>query len=1339
MAQLAVAGAGAAVGFVLSGFNPLGASIGWALGGAAGALLFPPKGQDTQGPRLSDLTVQTSGYGLPIPLAVGRVKLAGNVIWKTDLRERATTRRQGKGGGGAKTTTYSYYLSWAVGLCEWLIPPANPQVLRIWLDAQLVYDTTGSSEVVQIPGLVWRFHPGSETQLPDPLLAATLGANEAPAHRGLAYLVFEEVPLERFGNRMPNVTVELAGDAARSFPQVATVPPAAPLWPSSPSGRTYIGNWACNVAVDYRRGRIYEGRVRTSTSGGGANEMIRVYDLVTMQTLGEHTLDRVLGPLFPFGTTPGPDSTGTGLMHLGVDGFLYITGSSANRVPLFKIDPDAMRGVGVFGNPLGDGFGFGDNGTRLVNPMAITSMSVPRLGARPRTFVIVQGSYSSTLTIDADRMEYVWGAGDVAIEPPPVPIGLGISPLTFPVILVPGRTRDDGGVELWVLRASELATPFRIDVARFRYYSGAASLGGGAAMGIFRDDYASIDVQAEIDPLNVRPLLQAAFWDASDDTLVITLSGAGGPLSGWGRFSTIKWAPGGGVVWKVVDHVLPAFHDGRGQITRVLGATWGLAGNFLLQTGSGDVLVNQAGADFNTLFWLDEQQAVLGQVGAGAGVREIAKRYLSRAAANSLTVGQVVAALCQRAGLATGDTNTAALTDSLRGYILPRPTSARDAITPLASAFQFDAVEQDDVLLFRKRGGAVVASIPYGEMVREDPDASVLQEQRAQDADLPRELTVRFLDIERGFEQNAQSWRRPVSPTATVGANASSAIDLPIPLTAGEAKAVARRLITGSWRERTRLSCAVGPKHARLVPTDPVTLTTRDGAAIRCRLLSTQLGANWVTRLEAVTEDAASYTLAAPAEGGAGWAEPGMPAPYFARLLLPDLSLVDDGDDLGQAGLREYALVGAYDGQRFRGVVLHRSPDQASWASLGAITTPVTWGSVQVAPAVSVSPWTWDETSAVEVQLADGELDSATELEVLNGANLAALIGPDGRAEILQFRDATDLGAGRYRLTGLLRGRRGTEDLIASRAAGDTFVLLDASRFQFQAQASEATATRHHRAVTVFETVETAASTVTKAARGRAERPYAPCGITGSRDGSQNLTISWVRRTRVGGEWLDGTGTVPLSESSEAYEVDILNGPPAVARTYSADSGTAANAFDGSPSTEWIVGSSGLPRWLRVAFAAAQTVRQYGIRARASFASSDSPRTFTFEGWDGTAWVLLDSRVAETGWTNGQLRSFTLAAPASCSEFRLVVTAGSGGGNTGLAELELYRTVGGPNIAASTYAQAVLRTIAVTAPSAIYSAANQTTDFGAAQAEVFVRLQQISALVGRGLPAEATL
>lgn len=1157
MAQLGVAGGGAVIGgvagFLIGGPAGVatGAQIGWALGGVAGALLFPPKGPNVEGPRLNDLSVQTSGYGVPIAVVAGQAKLAGNVIWKTDIRERKTTRRRGKGGGGQKITEYSYFGSWAVGLCEWLVPPANPGVLRIWLDNKLVYDTSGASEIVQIPGLVWRFYGGDETQLPDPLIEATVGAAEAPAHRGLAYIVFDDVPLDRFGNRIPQVTVELVGQIVESFPQVATIPPAAPLWASTPSDKTYITTFATNVAVDFRRGRIYEGRFRTSTTGGGADEMIRVYDLVTMQTIGEHPLDRVLAPFFP-GTPPGPASTGAGILHVGVDGFLYMTGGTgANRVPLFKINPDTMLAVGCFGNPLGDGFGFGDNGTRLVSPMQITSISVPRLNMTPRTFVIVQGSYSATLTIDADFMTYVWGAGDVAIAPSVVPTNLGIGPLTYPIQLVPGRTRDDGGVELWYLRGMESAAPLRIEVVRFRYYSGAANLGGGAAMGIFRDDFTAIDVPAEIDALATYPLLQAAFWDASDDTLVIAMSGAGSPGPGYSRFTTFKWSPGSGVVWKVVNHALPTGHDGRGDVTRVLGGTFGLGGNFLVQVGSGDTLVNAAGADFKTLSWLDEQVAVVGYVTAGAGAHEVAKRFLSRATPGTLTVGTVVAALCERAGLAPGDINTAALTDSLRGYMLARPMSARDAIAPLATFANADAVEQDDVILFRKRGGASVATLAYTDLAREDPDANVIEEQRAQDADLPSVVTVRHADIERGWEQGAQSWQRPRAPTAVMFSRGAAAVDLPIPTTAAEAKSLARRLCVGAWRERTRLSFAVGPLHARLVPTDVVTLGTRDGASIRCRVLSTQLGANWTTRIEAVTEDAAVYSLTAAADGGTGWAEPQMPMPYYMQVIAPDMALVDDGDDLTQQGLREYAFVCAYNEAAFRGATVIERGAGLPWEQLGVVTQAVEWGSLVATPVAPASPWTWDEVNTLRVSMTVGEPESATDLEVLNGANRAALVSPDGTAEVVQWRTATQGSDGIWTLSGLLRGRRGTEDRIASRGAGDRFIILDGSRLLYDAATGERTASRQLKAVSIFDTQDTAPPGPTKVLRGRAEMPYAPAQVVGTRDGSQNLTITWVRRTRVGGELLDGTGTVPLSEGAEAYEVEILNGLTVV-RTFTA-------------------------------------------------------------------------------------------------------------------------------------------------------------------------------------------
>jgi hypothetical protein len=61
---------------------------------------------------------------------------------------------------------------------------------------------------------------------------------------------------------------------------------------------------------------------------------------------------------------------------------------------------------------------------------------------------------------------------------------------------------------------------------------------------------------------------------------------------------------------------------------------------------------------------------------------------------------------------------------------------------------------------------------------------------------------------------------------------------------------------------------------------------------------------------------------------------------------------------------------------------------------------------------------------------------------------------------------------------------------------------------------------------------------------GRDLKPYAPWNVRAVKSGSpENITLSWVRRTRIGGELKDGTGTVPLGEASESYEVDILDGP----------------------------------------------------------------------------------------------------------------------------------------------------------------------------------------------------
>ncbi|WP_372624650.1 hypothetical protein [Falsiroseomonas sp.] len=166
----------------------------------------------------------------------------------------------------------------------------------------------------------------------------------------------------------------------------------------------------------------------------------------------------------------------------------------------------------------------------------------------------------------------------------------------------------------------------------------------------------------------------------------------------------------------------------------------------------------------------------------------------------------------------------------------------------------------------------------------------------------------------------------------------------------------------------------------------------------------------------------------------------------------------------------------------------------------------------------------------------EDELDAVSEAEVLAGAN-AALVGE----EIVGFRDAVLIAPGTYRLSGLLHGRLGTNDRIAAHGPGEHFVLLSGALGleRIRDGLGLRSMSRSYKAVSLWqEETAVAAASFTNTARGLA--PLSPVHLTGSRDGAGNLTITWIRRTRIPSAWADGTD-VPLGEASERYEIDIRN------------------------------------------------------------------------------------------------------------------------------------------------------------------------------------------------------
>ena len=231
MATIVLSAVGAAVGAGFGGtvLGLSGAVIGRAVGATLGRVIdqrvFDQRvlgsGSDVvQVGRIERFRVMGASEGAAIGQVFGRMRVGGQVIWATRFKETVTSTTTGGGGGGGKggggrhqqpvstVESYSYSVSLAVALCEGEIQ----RVGRIWADG------------IEVPRnqLNMRVYTGSETQLPDAKIEAVEGAGRAPAYRGIAYVVLEDLALAGFGNRVPQFSFEVVRPAQGAAANRAT-------------------------------------------------------------------------------------------------------------------------------------------------------------------------------------------------------------------------------------------------------------------------------------------------------------------------------------------------------------------------------------------------------------------------------------------------------------------------------------------------------------------------------------------------------------------------------------------------------------------------------------------------------------------------------------------------------------------------------------------------------------------------------------------------------------------------------------------------------------------------------------------------------------------------------------------------------------------------------------------------------------------------------------------------------------------------------------------------------------------------------------------------------------
>lgn len=259
-----------------------GGAIGAYLGSQIDAAIMPSKAAERG--RLKELAVTTSSYGEPIARHYGAVRAGGSVIWATDLKEHHETS---SGKGKPKVKTYSYTISFAVALSSGPIRDVG----RIWADGNLLRGAGGggADDELKVGGAM-RIYRGEGDQMPDPLISADQAG--APAFRGLSYVVFEDLELADYGNRIPSLSFEIfATEGEISFADIIG---------------DFAGDTNSMVTLPGTKGLSYEG----GPLGNLITGLGSFYPLVTMVNDGAISLrplkaDSEHAPLLPETLTGG--------------------------------------------------------------------------------------------------------------------------------------------------------------------------------------------------------------------------------------------------------------------------------------------------------------------------------------------------------------------------------------------------------------------------------------------------------------------------------------------------------------------------------------------------------------------------------------------------------------------------------------------------------------------------------------------------------------------------------------------------------------------------------------------------------------------------------------------------------------------------------------------------------------------------------------------------------------------------------------------------------------------------------------------------------------------------
>jgi len=1140
MAQLLLAVGGAAVGSQF-GVGP----VGWVAGAMLGGWLFSPH-QTMYGPRVTDNKVQTADYGTPLPIGYGTHRWAGSVIWSTELNETVNKKKVGgKGGASATQITYTYSKSFAVAFAG----RTAYDLLQLYCDGKLIYDITNSGDLktnVTKP-VRFKFYKGTETQEPDSTIESIKGVGNATAYRGIVYVVFEDFDLTEYGGRIPLIEATISFNGAVSYPSER-------FWPTN-AGITYPGT-NCFIR-DPIRPYIY-------VVGGNK---ISKFNITTNAEVAYNTLSISLNS-----TT----------LSIDPEGFIWCQDDVDTKTDkYYKIDPNTLEIIDECG--LINQWNASAWWCIQAHSISIAA-NMPQFVGYEKVLIVASYFYGgridfisrNLMALDTsdlqpdeslDDLRYLgrisfnssWFGGgyspiDVVVDKDSIIWVLGII----------GATGASSGAGLYRVSAilvdnSDQDTYFgtpKVVTGAYGIISLTAYLPHGPSSFIYYPDDHSLIIFASKQTYDYDGIA-AIKWDIEDMSVIATATSTDIPNYPQFRTNSRIGVQNGNII--IASHIGATILKAS-TLEVIYGpyswSNWGTS-----YGGIGDIYWD----DESKSIWRADNSSVFGSPYTHD---TILRCYLDRLTGLPETLDDVITDMAVRSKkLVAADIDVTDLTAiNVYGYLIGRQMSAKSAIMPLLLGYFVNGVESDWKIKFNLLGDASSFTIDEDDLgVESDVKNSEIQVEESQ---LPKEFDVVFIDRQRAYQQNVARHARHAD---TVKSTQVESIELAIDLTPSEAKQIAAKYLYHIWNERVGHELRLGPNYMLIDPSDVGTLTIGT-TSYTVRVVKATVGSGLGIELQVSHNDPDNYTSLLEGFGGSTLLTNTLQLVGPTELIPLNTNLLRDFDDYGGSAPTLYFAACSYL-TGWRGAVIFKSQDNKLYDEIATALHSVTWGHAMNALGTSNQWATWERYKYLDVSLVRGTLESKTELQVLNGSN-AALLKCGTGWEVIQFTTATLTGTNLYRLTNLLRGRRGSNYFIDGHVAGDTFILLDAyTILKHNLLPAEINAHRYYKGVSIGSHLEDA-PVVDVASIGEPLMPYSPCYIFGTRDGSNNLTVTWKRRTRIAGDWVNASGTVILGESSESYDIEIIGPTGTVLRnivatsptiTYSAADQTSDGLTPGDP------------------------------------------------------------------------------------------------------------------------------------------------------------------------------